>query len=93
MVWGVITPLCVDGTEVTVKTVRACGDAAEWPPYLFMVRGNSGETEKVGGYTPALVREMLALEKSAVVVDLASLSSGSGEGNALPDPAGCDCEL
>ena len=42
------------------KTIRACGDAAEFPPFQYFERQAGRKTDRVGGFDVALLRKIMA---------------------------------
>ena len=49
----------VDSDSLEGKTIRACGDGAEWPPFHYFKRDGKKITEEVTGYTVDLLQAIL----------------------------------
>lgn len=62
---GIVTNLAladesVKGDSLKGKTIRACGDGAEWPPFHYFKRDGGTITEEVTGYTIDLLKTILS---------------------------------
>lgn len=54
------------------KTIRACGDGAEWPPFHYFERDGKKVTKEVTGYTVDLLKEIFSVAGIQLEVELPS---------------------
>lgn len=79
MIWLSILTWCIgvwmvgdlSAGELTGKTVNGCGDAAEWPPYLYFTRRDGKKSGDVDGFSSTVVNESLTIEGAVGVIELA----------------------
>lgn len=74
----IVLSICVLGSGISASELpgvqtQACGDSAEWSPYLYFVREEGEKTGTVDGFSVAVVRGVVEEEGADVNIRMASL--------------------